>query len=226
MAALFLDTLPHTEEGAKLILTEEQERLCRVVYRLDKDGGASFAGLWNSKNEYTSEYIIAPIRSVFLGSRQDINRGTNFANILMSSKDPRPKEFDKVQINSWLDILRYVGCNVDECCATNEIYDCETNEIIESIVAYQNDRSGEPILDIFKCNNNYMDGGHVLINAKFPEEVLEDTTVYLLPICHPHNTTFRSILDPRWGADYYMKLKQNTTAAMLFAYLKSSLLKA
>lgn len=42
--AYFLDNYPVPKESADIVLTEEQEKYCRIAYKLDDKGGAVFAG--------------------------------------------------------------------------------------------------------------------------------------------------------------------------------------
>lgn len=43
--AILLNSYPHSVEGAKLELTQEQEQLCKIVYKFDGEGGAVFEDL-------------------------------------------------------------------------------------------------------------------------------------------------------------------------------------
>ncbi len=67
MPNIFLSTLPSTEEGAKLELTEEIEQNCKVVYKLTDDGGAEFFDLWNPETDYSDEYVIVPVMPMRTG---------------------------------------------------------------------------------------------------------------------------------------------------------------
>lgn len=211
MPNVFLDSCPYTEEGAKLQLTAEQEEKCRVVYRLDDKGGAVFSELWNPEKEYSDEYVIVPLRSSFKGVTADPFRaGTVFANMIGSSKDPRPAGFEY-----WIDILRNNGIDARSCCATNAIYDPNTNQRITADVWYYD--NGQTTKAPFACNTR-MDGGHVLIGSKNSASVAPGSTVRLLPICHRHNITQVSQFG-HFGVGYYMKLGRDTQAAELINYL-------
>jgi hypothetical protein len=81
MAGLFLNNISPTEEGAELVLSKEQEEYCRVVYKLDEEKNGIFYGLWNPDEDYSDEYVILPLRSVFKETRP-LSKGTHFANII------------------------------------------------------------------------------------------------------------------------------------------------
>jgi len=88
--AYFLDNYPVSEEGANLDLTEEQEKYCRVVYKLCEDeDSAYFSELWNPDKEYSDEYVIVSVKSTG-GDPEPINKDTLFANVKSSSKNPEP----------------------------------------------------------------------------------------------------------------------------------------
>lgn len=59
--AYFLDNYPVSDNCAELELTEEQEKYCRVVYKLDDKGDAYFSELWNPDSAYSDEYVIVPV---------------------------------------------------------------------------------------------------------------------------------------------------------------------
>lgn len=212
MPNVFLDSCPYTEEGAKLQLTAEQEEKCRVVYRLDDKGGAVFSELWNPEKEYSDEYVIVPLRSSFKGvTKTKFKAGKEFANVEGSSGDPRPAGF-----KSWIEILRSNGITTCTCCATNAIYDPNTNKSIDDDVWYYD--NGQPTKAPFKCNTR-MVGGHVLIGSKNSASVFPGSPVHLLPICDCHNIT-QVTESGHFGAGYYMKLGRNTQAVELANYLE------
>ena len=192
-------------------MTAEQEEKCRVVYRLDDKGGAVFSELWNPEKEYSDEYVIVPLRSTFKGvTETTFSAGTVFANMIGSSKDPRPAGF-----KYWIDILRNNGIDACSCCATNAIYDPGTERIITAAVWYKD--YGRTINATFACEGS-IDGGHVLIGSKNSASVAPGSTVRLLPICHRHTITQLS-QSKRFGVGYYMKLGRDTQAAELINYL-------
>lgn len=199
--AKFLTHMEHTEEGAKLMLTEEQEKNCRVVYRRSEEDPEHFvfAGLWNSEQEYPDDHVIVPLRSVYDGLSREYNAETAFVNVLGSSKDPRPSD-----VTSWIDLItsKLSGYITNTCCAQRDKnYDIRTDNKID-----------------MKCTNGGFDvvGGHVLIGTKIPKHVGEGGKVWLLPICHAHNTGAES------GGGYYMKLGRVMKAVGLKDYLKRS----
>ncbi|WP_286923612.1 MULTISPECIES: hypothetical protein [Lysinibacillus] len=198
--------MPTTVEGAKLQLTQEQEAKFRVVYRKTKDEqGAYFTDLWNPEIDYTDEFIIVPLRSVYDGVTDPLAIGTKFANVEGSTHDPKHGEKSWIQL-----LLKYLPAgDVDSCCAEhNKIY-----------VGDSQDESDEKTNE-FSCGGTLV-GGHVILQATNSSTVDEGGNVHLLPICHKHNT-FRYT---GWtGAGYYMKLARQMKAVKLKSYFQLSAL--
>jgi len=199
--------MPTTVEGAKLQLTQEQEARFRVVFRKTKDEqGAYFADLWNPETDYTDEFIIVPLRSVYDGVTDPLAIGTMFANVEGSTHDP------KNGVVSWIQLLR--DClskeyDVTSCCAEqNKIY-----------IGDSQDESDDKTRG-FSCNDTIV-GGHVILQATNSSTVDEGGNVHLLPICHKHNT-FR--YSGGTGAGYYMKLARKMKAVKLKSYFQLSAL--
>ncbi|QGG52201.1 hypothetical protein [Lysinibacillus pakistanensis] len=198
--------MPTTVEGAKLQLTQEQEAKFRVVYRKTKDEqGAYFADLWNPEIDYTDEFIIVPLRSVYDGVTDPLAIGTKFANVEGSTDDLKHGEKSWIQL-----LLKYLPAgDVDSCCAEhNKIY-----------VGDSQDESDDKTKK-FSCGGTLV-GGHVILQATNSSTVDEGGNVHLLPICHKHNT-FRYT---GWtGAGYYMKLARQMKAVKLKSYFQLSAL--
>lgn len=203
--AKFLTHTEHTEEGAKLILTEEQEKNCRVVYRRSEENPEHFvfAGLWNPEAEYPDDHVIVPLRSVYDGLSKEYQAETVFVNVVGSSKDPRPSD-----VKSWIELIKskLSGYTVGTCCAKrNKNYDIKTDQEIRMTCT----DGGTNVV-----------GGHVLIETKNPRPENEGGHVWLLPICKAHNTGAEG------GAGYYMKLGRAMKAVGLKNYLKKSVVEA
>lgn len=202
-----ITNMPTTVEGAKLQLTQEQEARFRVVYRKTKDEqGAYFADLWNPETDYTDEFIIVPLRSVYDSVTDPLDIGTTFANVEGSTHDPRHG------VTSWIQLLKVCLQNeydVTSCCAEqNKIY-----------IGDSQDGSDDKTRG-FSCNDTIV-GGHVILQATNSSSVDEGGYVHLLPICHKHNT-FR--YTGGTGAGYYMKLEREMKAVKLKSYFQLSAL--
>ena len=205
--AIFLKNAPPTEEGAKLDLTAEMEENCKVVYKMDGEGGAVFAEHWNSQTEYSDEYVILPVRSAYYGiTQREYTRGEAFANVEGSTSDPCHGA------TSWIQLLiknlgQYYDCTT--CCAQN------------GYINLYNDSQKR----IDACNDNVqLVGGHIMppYNANedlYPRSGTLNRGNYLvmLPICNRHNTHYET----GTGAGYYMRLRRNMRAMILSGYLQA-----
>ena len=229
MAAIFLETLPHTEEGGKLELNEAQINLCKVVYRHSEEEPDKyvFAELWNPDREYTDEYVIAPLKSVFLRvTEHNIVEGTNFVNIEGSTRDPKPiNPLTKKSYGSWRQLMAAKLPDFRSCCAQlNTIYKIGettpyagfacTNDGEEFYAHFENG-------DLDVENSIWIQGAHVWIGASKPKSIEEGKKVYILPLCRAHNT-FNGITG-RYGTGYYMKIGRLTKAIILDGYLQQEM---
>lgn len=203
MANRFINHLPHTEFGASLNLNEEQEKMCKVVYKLSEKypDRYIFHELWNPEKDYSDEYVILPVRSI---DAQKISRpaGYEFSNIVDSKNDP------KVGEKSWLELLRNNGIACDCCKTDGNFYNPNDG------TAFKTKKNGEPL----NCSNNIV-GGHVYpgrYNVKFDKK--DHETVELVPICSHHNTY--SLGDGNGtGKGFFMKLGQSMNILQLINYL-------
>lgn len=216
--ALFLNNLPPTEEGVKLELTPELEEKCRVVYKLDDEGGALFAGLWDSENEYSDEYVIVPVRSTFKEKKQ-VKAGDNFANVCGSKKDKHPGG------GTWIDFYKSnTGEAGDACCTDKNFYNTNNNMPLTHIKIPSNPNPVQP--DCGGC----MVGGHVILGANAAAFVVMGQDVAMLPICDNHNRGMgidaKGEYVNKWGRGYYMKTESDITAMILKGYLEPLQLQA
>lgn len=197
MSNLFLNTLPYTEEGARLSLTEEQKHDCRVVYQRQENGDFTFAGYWNSERDYSDNYVIVPLRSVYDGvTPQPLPINTCFANVIDSAGDSCPS---KSWIQLLCDHLNTSGNDVcSTCCTDGNIYEAKSVRI-----------------DV--CSGD-MIGGHVILGQQ-TMPVAEGGNVLLLPICNYHN-----VCTPRSQRTYYMMLGRSMHAVKLKSFLKASVI--
>lgn len=210
--AYFLDNYPVLEESADLVLTEEQEKNCRVVYKLDDEGGAYFSGLWDPDMEYSDEFVIVPFRSTG-GTLTTIDAGKAFANVLNSTRDPKPSGV-QTWIGYWLSLTGTTG-GINQCCTDGNFYsyyikDRAKVECTLTYVVYKNE------LEKAVCNNK-IDGGHIILGTE-AATVLPGGKVYILPICDKHNyAKAKDGLSP--GEGFHMKLNAQTSAIELNGYL-------
>lgn len=211
--AIFLDNYPVPEENANLALTEETEKYCRVVYKLDDKGGAVFSGLWDPDAEYSDEYVILPVRSTG-GSVERLHAGTKFANVIGSTPDPIPEYYHPHTskpswLGYWISLTR-TGY-ITDCCTDGKFYIPGGSSYDH--VYYPGDKKTVRA----ECGG-HIDGGHVIINAEAADSPPKNGLVFLVPICHYHNICCAGG-SASWGTGYYMKLKQETTAVKLKGYL-------
>lgn len=223
--AYFLDNYPVSEKGSDLILTEEQEKFCKVVYRLsddENDDGAYFAGLWNPDLEYSDDYLILPLRTTGLEPQPvTILKNTCFANVIGSGKDNFPeKYFNEIRKRCWLTLWkRKTGSEfLHECTTDGNFYYRDWNGqecILNGIFMPDQKNSQAPC-----CSpRDNMRGGHVIVGATAAAEVAPTKKVWIIPICHNHNVA-SSVSGGRFGTGFYMKLKADTKALVLIGYLK------
>jgi hypothetical protein len=187
--------LEQTEEGKTLNLSFEQEHNCKVVYKKsEEEGKYSFNSLWEPEHEYSDEYLIVPLRSVF-DSIFDYQQNWVFANIVGSSGDP------KHSYESWKALLENHGVDCSNC-ATDEKFYISSNDMVDP-----SKHCGGIIL-----------GGHVVLGRK-NESPPKGSTVYLIPICHNHNSC-STAGGSGPGTGFYMKTRTNGKAICLRSYFQ------
>lgn len=221
--AYFLDNFPVSDNCADLVLTEEQEKYCRVVYKLDDEGGACFDALWNPEAKYSDEYVIVPLRSTGYTAEELAPRGTladvkSFANVIGSGADPL------IGGKWWIDLwskefnrgVRPNACSTD---GAFYIWDGKSENRLKSVIFPEYTGSGWIYTDSPACCSNSFVGGHIIVNAKAADEVHEGGLVYIIPICNKHNIAITA-QGLSFGTGYYMKLRGKTSALKLKGYLK------
>lgn len=194
-------TLPSTKEGEQLKLTPEQEKLCKVVYRKHKeeDNSYVFHEIWNPDVDYSNDYIILPVRSTF-GGTTPYTPTQPFANIIGSTKDPHPPGSG----SSWLDLFRANKIPCDQCVTDGYFYD-------------QKDLKGKTYYKDYSCGGG-MVGGHVVADF-YNDSPKIGSTVYLIPICHNHNSCSTDY-SGNPGSGFYMLPKSIGTAIILTNYFQ------
>lgn len=218
--AYFADSYPVLGKSANLALTEDQEKYCRVVYKLDDKGGACFTELWNPSVEYSDEYVIVPIRSSD-AAVETVAQGTKFANVKYSTRDPYPQKYkdpDHPEKNNWMHlwILLTKSGFVENCSTDGRFYYIDKDGTERTLSKIYMPQKSVP--QNAQCCVRDMRGGHVLLNATIAERALENAAVYIIPICNNHNVA-SNIQGGDWGTGFYMRLKEDTKALILTGYL-------
>lgn len=211
MPNIFLNHLPHTEFGAKLELTAEQEEKCRVVYKASSENKniCAFHSLWNPDEKYPDDCYIVPLRSTYDGLSDEYANGTCFINISKSTYDPKYIISGWKYDVSWIEVIRRayaagkVNYSCSTCCAQNLVIDIRNNNQFT-----------------LNCGGNIY-GAHVLMNETMSKEVKEWGNVFLLPLCNNHNTYDKNNNEKyHCGTGYYMKLNRPMKAVKLKGYMK------
>ena len=117
--AIILKNAPKTEEGCKLNLSKEDEEKYKLVFRINKESEKlDLYGVWNPKEIYGNEYVIAPLTSIYKDT-QYLECGTKVQNVEGSTGDEhhantkgRFLRFHKVF---------YFGCKVSKYLINNKI---------------------------------------------------------------------------------------------------------
>lgn len=223
--AYFLDNYPTSEECANLVLTEEQEKNCRVVYKLDDEGGACFDGFWYPKAEYSDEYVIVPIRStgctvVTLYPSSPFAAVKSFANVIGSGED------HLIDSKWWIELWSEKcngGVRPNACSSDGKFYakSGRSETLLKDVIfPYYNEaeRKWNYPVSTADCSPSLV-GGHILVNAEAASTAPRGSgTVHIIPICSKHNI---AIAEPgrSFGTGFYMKLGGVTSALKLKGYL-------
>jgi hypothetical protein len=196
---LFLEA---SKKGTELQLTFQQEQQCKAVYKKHADKeGYHFHALWNPNRDYGDEYVILPLRSVYDGT-MDYDGGDVFANIIGSTDDERHG------VSAWLDLFRDHGIACDSCVTDTYFYTEKPNpETGEMEEVYFTD---------YRCGGG-MVGGHV-VGGESACEMPEGASVFLMPICHNHNSCCTDGSGKN-GAGFYMHAAASGKAVKLKNYM-------
>lgn len=228
--AYFLDNYPVSEKSANLALTEEQEKYCRVVYKLDDEGGARFADLWDPDVTYSDEFVIVPLQSTD-ATTVSINKGTNIANVIGSNGDDYPekyKDYTHPEKNNWLHLwimlTKYKGF-VSSCMTDGRFYTRGGIKLDKiTLPVYNNTtKKWEYHDNIDAACSGSMVGGHIIANATEAATVGpgHEQPVYIIPICSKHNIAITE-RGNSFGTGFYMKLGNTVTALQLIGYLRKA----
>lgn len=213
--AYFLDNYHEFGVNTDLKFTEEQEKYCRVVYKLDDKDGAVFSELWNPEKEYSDEYVIVPVTSTGYNKMPvPVSKGTCFANVI-GSGDDKNHISSKASL-SWIQLWAEVaGVEAESscCCTDGNFYvmSGETETPLRRVVVFGHECDAV-------CGGTLV-GGHVILGARAAATVIKNSSVYILPICNTHNVAYTG--SNGWGVGYYMKVREDTNALELTGYLKN-----
>ena len=199
---------PATQAGRQLKMTDEQERLCKVLYRKMEDGRYIFDGLWEPEDNGDDgvERIAVPLRSV-IGPVVGYAMTATFANIIKSSDDPKPVS------DSWIEVMRQHKIDCSACATDGGFYDPNSGNCFETITC--------------KTGETYLVAGHVTFGTRNQHtKDIKGTTVYLLPICKKHNSTCKyshpAPGEKEPGTGFYMRPKAPGKVLTLLKYFQCS----
>lgn len=198
--------LPPTKASAMLNLSDEIADMHRIVYETTDDGeGYVFSGIYDPEIEYRDNSIIVPLNSVFLKTDNWL-QGTEFANVLGSSND---KGHYHGKSKSWKEIyqaLKLPWMPYEDGKFYDSVYDYELTD------------------PEFTCSIGPNDpyGGHVVKGTtpkRLPAGI--NVEVYIVPICHSHNSKCvnHSSATPGQGNGFYMKMKNSQKVVLMTSYL-------
>ncbi len=195
----YLSEMPCSEAAADMILSEEVEQNCRVVYRPDDTNSEQYCiyGLWNPDAEYPEDCVALPVCSVLDGDgKEEVPKGTIFVNVSETSHDKKVggKSWKKL----WKDVTGWKGKDDPPCCSEDHIY-------------FKGQTGGAALA----CSGMIV-GGHVVLNQMDSPVAQKDGKYMILPICNTHNTcqTYG-----KTGTGYYMKTNRDITAVKLKDFL-------
>ncbi len=142
------------------------------MFRINKESEKlDLYGVWNPKEIYGNEYVIAPLTSIYKDT-QYLECGTKVQNVEGSTGDPNPYG------SNWIGVIKLVYAvkgykeNTDICCLDNNYYNFANNE--------------SHILTSHGNNNIY--GGHMIIAGDKSNNTLKPGSFfYLMHICSGHN---------------------------------------
>lgn len=183
-------------------LTEEQEKNCLVVYKLDEEKkGYAFHSLFNESVNYDDgEYIAIPFKSTG-AYRIEWAGGRIFANVIGSTDDHNNIPGYN---GSWLQLLNSLEAYSAHCCTDGKKYTAN-NPYGEQIHAEGREITG-------------LVGGHVIL-AQAPNRVGRNGEVYLFCICRAHNAQGNFYMKIRHGGAYGLRLTGYLRAENIEPYL-------
>lgn len=205
----YLLELPPTAEALALEPDwSEIDAELQIVYK--KAPGSDnyvFAGEYFPDNDGISpeeDAIIVPVSSVYVGTTT-WNANDEFSNLLGSSDD-KPHDIGNVT-STWHKLAD--KANIPWLCHAerNKFYDCFSGSQVTN--------SGGKT---YACDTSYV-GGHVH-KGRMPGTENDYSTIYVLPICHNHNSMCvnHGGTTPGNGNGFFMRLDHNTPVLKMTGY--------
>ncbi|MEZ3505065.1 MAG: hypothetical protein K1W25_16725 [Lachnospiraceae bacterium] len=187
--AYYLKDLPFTEEGKKLKLSDEDRERFRLVYK-KKDDQWVLHNIYEKGGEYGDDCIVVPLESTYKGNIE-LAPGTEFANVVGTSNDPKPGDINTSWIAFWkcIYIATHYSYPPSWCCTDGMKYNNYGNNIV---------------LHVEGATYGELNGGHIIL-GRIARQPYPGEIVYIVPICTGHNTM---------GNSFYMKTGHEATFAV------------
>lgn len=211
----YLLNLPPTAEAQALKADwDKLNQELRLVYKLDpKSQNYIFAGEHQPKADGVSddeEAIILPVSSVYVGP-VIWTANTIFSNILQSSDD-KPHD-QQGRTSSWHNLADAAGISWSCHAEQDKFYDCFTGQQIASTPT-----------KTYACDTVIV-GGHVM-PVQQPATAAHNSIVYVLPICHNHNSkgVNHDGRTPGNGNGFFMRIRAQTPVLQLRGYISGNVI--
>ncbi len=211
----YLLKLPPTQEAQALNADwDKLDQELQLVYKLDPESqDYIFAGEYNPEAdgiEDDENAIIVPVSSTYIGPIP-WSANTVFSNILSSSGDAPHDQQGKS--TSWHNLATAAGITWNCHAQQNAFYDCFTGQ-----------RVANTPQKTYACDNTIV-GGHVM-PVQRPSTVARNSIVYVLPICHNHNSmgVNHNGQTPGNGNGFFMLTNANTAVIQLKGYMPNNMI--
>lgn len=211
----YLLNLPPTQEAQALNVDWNRlDQELQLVYKLDQGSrDYIFAGEYDTEAddiEDDENAIIVPVSSTYIGPIL-WSANTVFSNILSSSGDTPHDQQGKS--TSWHNLATAAGIAWNCHAQQNVFYDCFTGQQVANTPQ-----------KTYACDNTIV-GGHVM-PVQRPSTVARNSIVYVLPICHNHNSMGinHNGQTPGNGNGFFMRTNANTAVIQLKGYMPNNMI--
>ena len=211
----YLLNLPPTQEAQALNVDWNRlDQELQLVYKLDQGSqDYIFAGEYDTEAdgiEDDEEAIIVPVSSTYIGPII-WSANTIFSNILSSSGDTPHDQQGKS--TSWHNLATAAGIAWNCHAQQNVFYDCFTGQQVANTPQ-----------KTYACDNTIV-GGHVM-PVQRPSTVARNSIVYVLPICHNHNSMGinHNGQTPGNGNGFFLRTNANTAVIQLKGYMPNNMI--
>lgn len=211
----YLLNLPPTPEAQALNVDWNRlDQELQLVYKLDQESrDYIFAGEYDTEAddiEDDENAIIVPVSSTYIGPIL-WSANTVFSNILSSSGDTPHDQQGKS--TSWHNLATAAGIAWNCHAQQNVFYDCFTGQQVANTPQ-----------KTYACDNTIV-GGHVM-PVQRPSTVARNSIVYVLPICHNHNSMGinHNGQTPGNGNGFFMRTNANTAVIQLKGYMPNNMI--